>query len=229
MNISIRPPSYNVDVVMCIDKTGSMQPFLGKAKHTAKLLCENFREKMDAESKLVSKFRVKVIGFGDYGIDPEPMLISNFFTLPDDNDAFEAFLNGITAEGGGDAPENALEALAHAIKSDWTEDGDVRRHVTMLFTDTTALELGVRTPTGSTASQLKMPKNLPELGEWWEEMKVSAKRLVVFAPNGYPWDDIAASLENVIYIPITASDGCCEIDFDEVVNALVLSCGAVGQ
>jgi len=218
---------YNVDVVMCIDKTGSMSPILGEVKENAKNFYKKFIEKMEAEKKRVEAFRIKVIGFGDYETDERPMVISRFFSLTDEaeNAEFESFLNSITAEGGGDEPENALEALAHAIKSDWTEDGNVRRHVILMFTDTSALELGKRTVSASGSEQLVMPANIAELGEWWDDMEDRAKRFVLFAPNGYPWDDLSVTWNNVIHTPSVAGTGCEEIDIDEAIRVLVQSMG----
>ena len=217
--------SYNVDIVMCIDKTGSMHPIMSTVKSNALNIYRKFEDAMNAEGKRVEELRIKVIGFGDYGCDARPMMISNFFTLPDENDEFEAFLNGINAEGGGDAPENALEALAHAIKSDWTEDGNVRRHVIMLFTDTSALELGARTNFDNDDERIPMPADLPELGEWWDEMEFKAKRFILFAPNGYPWDDLAVAWENVNVVPSNAGAGCEDVDIDTAIKMLVLSVG----
>ncbi len=216
---------YNVDIVMCIDKTGSMAPILGTVKTNALDIYKKFETAMNNEGKRVEELRIKVIAFGDYDCDTRPMMISRFFTLPEENDEFEAFLNGVNAEGGGDAPENALEALAHAIKSDWTEDGNVRRHVIMLFTDTSALELGVRTNFENDDERMPMPADLAELGDWWDEMESRARRFVLFAPNGYPWDDLAVAWEDVTVVPSAAGTGCEDVDIDTAIEALVRSVG----
>ena len=45
------------------------------------------------------------------------------------------FVNGLIAEGGGDAPESGLEAVALAMNSPWTTAGDRRRQVIVVWTD----------------------------------------------------------------------------------------------
>lgn len=220
---------YNVDIVMCIDKTGSMGEFLAETKRKALTFHTQFVEEMTKKNKRVDELRIKVIGFGDYICDTRPMMISPFFTLPDENAAFEEFVNNINAEGGGDEPENALEALAHAMKSDWTQDGDVRRHVIMLFTDTSALELGARTNFENDDECMAMPANLAELGDWWDEMENRAKRILFFAPNAAPWDDLSLAWDNTVHIPSKAGEGCEEVDMDTAIKQLVNSIGQIAQ
>ena len=221
--------SYAVDVTMCIDKTGSMKDLLEKTKEDAQSIYQKFLDRMEAEDKQVDALRIKVIAFGDYKDDERPMMISKFFNLPDENAEFKAFLDGVTASGGGDAAENSLEALAHAIKNDWTDEGNLNRHVIMFFTDAPALKLGERADTSKDDEQLTMPKDLAELGEWWEEMDYRSKRLIIFAPNGYPWDDLSVAWNNCIHVPSKAGKGCEEVDIDEVVRVLVQSVGTVAE
>ena len=78
---------YCVDIVMCIDATGSMAPILDEVKRNAISFYEKFIESMDENDKEVETLRIKVIAFRDYGVDPEPMVESQFFKLPEDNDA----------------------------------------------------------------------------------------------------------------------------------------------
>ena len=181
--------TYNVDIVMCIDGTGSMAPIIDKVKENALSFYQKFADAMDENDKSVEVLRVKVIVFRDYGCDSEPMKESEFFTLPDQNEQFRAFVNGITAMGGGDIPENALEALALALKSDWTTGGSKRRHAVLMFSDAPALALGERASQSGYPSG--MPKNLAELGAWWEgteqtmgsTYQAKEGRLVAFVPN----------------------------------------------
>ena len=218
--------SYNVDIVMCIDKTGSMTPILGKVKANALSFYDMFIQEMNEKGRSVEALRIKVIAFGDYGCDAQPMISSKFFELPAESSDFEAFINGITAEGGGDEPENALEAIAHAIKSDWTQEGDVRRHVILMFTDTSALDLGARTDFSKDDDPMPMPSSLAELGEWWDEMEDRAKRMVLFAPNASPWDELPLAWQQIIHAPTDSNGGCDEIDIQDAIALLVNSISA---
>ena len=145
---------YNVDIVMCIDATGSMSPIIDEVKGNAISFYQRFVDSMEENDKEVAQLRIKVIVFRDYGCDDEPMVESQFYALPDQNDEFRSFVSSIEAKGGGDGPENALEAIALALKSDWTTGGSKRRHAILVFSDAPALRLGERSGSSSYPSGL---------------------------------------------------------------------------
>lgn len=217
---------YYVDIVMCIDGTASMRPIIDEVKNNALSFYRKFVEAMSEVGKTAEKVRIKVIVFRDYGCDEKPMEESEFFTIPDQEEAFNAFVHGIEAVGGGDLPENALEAIALAIKSDWTTGGSKRRHAIMVFTDAEALPLGERASCPNYPAG--MPADLAELGAWWEGVDQSfpgtyqkkAGRLVVFAPNAYPWADIQAWNR---YWPTysQAGTGLSDLDILQAIDLLV--------
>ena len=220
---------YYVDIVMCIDATGSMSPILNEVKNNALSFYHRFIDAMTEEDKDVAQLRIKVIAFRDYGCDSEPMKESAFFVLPDQNAEFEAFVQGISASGGGDGPENALEAIALALKSDWTTGGTKRRHAVLVFSDAPALDLGARASAGSYPSG--MPKDLAQLGAWWEgtdqelgsTYQPNAGRLVAFVPNANPWCDLQAW--NRFWPAFSnAGTGLEEVDIQAVIDLLVGSC-----
>lgn len=217
---------YNVDLVMCIDGTGSMGKCIDQVKAKALTFSDMFRDAMEEADKTVDKLRVKVIVFRDYGVDAEPMTESKFFTLPDDSVEFSSFVNDIEPSGGGDAPENSLEAIATALKSDWATDGFKQRHAVLMFTDAPALELGAR------ASSPNYPKDLPTdlagLSAWWHgtdqtltsTYRVKAGRLFIFAPNAEPWSSIQTWQRNwTIYSE--AGKGLSDMDLENVIAVMV--------
>jgi len=225
---------YGVDIVMCIDATGSMRPCLDAIKEQALTFYERFDEAMAEEGKYVSNLRIKVIAFRDYGaVHSEAYAAieeSPFFELPEDKEAFRAFVEGIKPKGGGgDGPESGLEALAHALRTDWTNAGLKQRHVVLMFTDAAALPLDKHAdkegyPEG-------MPKDLAELGSWWEgtdqsfvsSYKPKAGRLVVFAPEREPWEAMDA-WNRYWHVRTSAGAGLSDLDMDTVFDLLVGSC-----
>lgn len=217
---------YCVDIVMCIDATGSMAPIINEVKGNALSFYQRFVDAMEESDKEVAELRIKVIVFRDYGCDDEPMVESQFFTLPDQNEDFRAFVSGIEAKGGGDAPENALEAIALALKSDWTVSGSKRRHAILVFSDAPALTLGARA--GAPSYPSGMPADLAQLGAWWEGTDQSlsgsyqpkAGRLVAFVPNAEPWTDLQAWNR---YWPAfsTAGTGLSDVDIQSAIDLLV--------
>ena len=217
---------YYVDIVMCIDATGSMAPIIGEVKDNAISFYQRFIDAMEENDKDVAQLRIKVISFRDYGCDDEPMAVSDFFTLPDQNDEFRAFVNGIEAKGGGDGPENALEAIALALKSDWTTGGSRRRHAVLVFSDAPALALGERA--GSASYPEGMPADIAQLGSWWEgtdqtltsTYQAKAGRLVAFVPNAEPWTELQAWNR---YWPAfsPAGTGLPDVDIQSAIDLMV--------
>ena len=213
---------YSVDIVMCIDGTGSMGHLIEEVKANALTFHEKFQEKMEIEGKGIGTLRIKIIVFRDYARDGEESMVeTKFYTLPDENDEFSTFINSIEAKGGGDIPENGLEAIALALKSDWTTVPGKKRHVVLLFTDAPALALGERA--GESGYPEGMPKDLAELGDWWEgysqnldsSYSVKAGRLVVFAPSASPWTEMEG-WTRYWYQASSAGTGLTEVDMDEV-------------
>ena len=214
---------YYVDIVMCIDGTGSMYPIINEVKNNALSLKQKFIEAMNARGKRVEGLRIKLIIFRDYGCDVKPMEESEFFELDADNGEFIDYVSKINATGGGDDPENALEALALAIKSDWTQSGVVRRHVILMYTDAPALKLGERKD-APFYPVTDMPEDLAELHDWWEgpDMEDRAKRLIIFAPDEAPWSEMV-DWRSTFLIPSRAGAGCGENDIGTCINLLANS------
>ena len=218
--------AYCVDIVMCIDATAAMNPIIDEVKRNADSFYRRFVDSMEENAKEVSQLRVKVIAFRDYGCDTEPIVESDFYTLPDQNDAFTSFVNYITATGGGDGPENALEAIALALKSDWTTEGTFRRHVVLVFSDAPALPLGERSVSPFYPSDL--PANFAQLSAWWEgtdqtfvsNFQPRFGRLVAFVPEAEPWTEMLAWNR---YWPAfsPAGSGLQEVDIQSAIDLLV--------
>lgn len=137
-----------LDIAMCIDSTGSMQPTLDAVKTNAIGFYDNLNAQLTAKG--MSAFplvRVRMIYFKDYGGfgassggvtlpgDPDPMYASAFFSLPDQSGNFNAFASPQVAYGGGDTPESGLECLNTAIESVWIKPGEVPAGFTQPVTD----------------------------------------------------------------------------------------------
>lgn len=222
---------YGVDIVMCIDATGSMRPIIEEVKENALNFCTKFHESMDANGKNVASLRIKVIAFRDYGCDgSRAMEESDFFVLPEQNEAFRSYVMGINAAGGGDEPENALEAMALAMRSDWAMGDGKHRHVILVFTDASAVSLGDTARMSNPAYPADMPSSLAELGDMWagESQELAgmpdprSQRLVLFAPKVSPWTDIQI-WDKVWTCFSMAGGGLEEVDTDLAIQLLVNS------
>ena len=213
--------AYHVDIVLCIDATGSMAPIINKVKESALSFYQKFVDEMEKKLKSVQQLRMKVIVFRDYGVDSEPMTESKFFVLDEEKEEFKNYVNSIEAIGGGDEAESSLEAIALAMKSDWVKTGSVRRHVIILYSDAPALPLGTHKDKPGYPSD--MPANLAELHERWEEQdrEKRAKRMLIFAPGVEPWTNML--WDQVFHTPSKAGGGCDDTDIETCISMLVNS------
>jgi hypothetical protein len=218
-----RSLTYAVDIVFCIDVTGSMTPIIDAVKTNALRFYNDVQSNLTAKGKNVDELRVRVVAFRDFGADGEAALQeSPFYELPAEQSAFRDFVNGLVAEGGGDAPESGLEAVALAMTSPWTTRGDRRRQVIVVWTDQPAQPLSpaVLPP----ALRERVPADFSALTDMWEDpqgpLGSSSKRLILFAPDGPGWSDISGVWENVVHHPSQAGGGLSDVDYGTIVDSI---------
>lgn len=225
---------YDVDIVMCIDATASMGPFLNLVKSQALNLYGDIKRKMEKElvtPKYIDQLRVRVIVFRDYLEDKEnAMLTSDFFCLPEQAEEFETLVRSIQPMGGGDLPEDGLEALAYAMKSKWNvNSSNKRRQIIIVWSDDGTHNLGY----GNSAANYprKMPKTFAELTEWWGYaqcpgiMDNESKRLLIYAPAKEWWTTIAENWNNTLLFASQAGKGLDHLTYDEILSAIAQSIG----
>jgi hypothetical protein len=222
-SLASRGLNYSVDLVFAIDVTGSMNPILDAVKANALGFYDDVQTNLTAKGKNVAQLRVRVVAFRDLYADGDAAIEeSPFFTLPDERSRFSEFVGGLRAEGGGDAPESGLEAVALAINSPWTRIGDRRRQVIVVWTDQPAHPLDAAATPADLASRI--PADFSALTDAWEDeqgvMGASSKRLILFAPDGPGWSDISAVWENVVHNPSTAGGGLSEVDYGTIIDSI---------
>ena len=215
--------SYAVDIVFCIDVTGSMTPIIDKVKANALRFYDDVQTNLTDKGKNVDELRVRVLAFRDFKADGAAALQeSPFYPLPTSQEDFADFVNGLVAEGGGDAPESGLEAVALAINSSWTTSGDRRRQVIVVWTDQPAQPLDASVLPSELAS--RVPADFSALTDLWENeqgpMGASSKRLILFAPDGPGWSDISGVWENVVHHPSQAGGGLSDVDYGTIVDSI---------
>lgn len=173
----------SVDVVMCIDYTGSMSGIINTVKENAMSFYDSFKAKCDSKGIGLTGLTAQVIGFQDINVDGDDWFRqSPTYQLPEQREEFNAFVGNIYAMGGGDTPESGLEALDAAFsKSDWGVDDGYHRQVVILWTD--APYLVGEAYTALTVEDIKAK---------WDAMP-TGRRMVLFAPtecydsNGGSW------------------------------------------
>jgi hypothetical protein len=215
--------SYAVDIVFCIDVTGSMDPIIDAVKTNALRFYDDVQSNLVAKGKNVDELRVRVVAFRDLAADGEAAIQeSPFYRLPDDRSAFSGFVDGLVAEGGGDAPESGLEAVALAVNSQWTSRGDRRRQVVVVWTDQPANPLDPALVPADLQS--RVPGDFSALTDLWEDTQgrlgASSKRLILFAPDGPGWSDISSVWENVVHHPSQAGGGLSDVDYGTIIDSI---------
>lgn len=238
---------YNVDIVMCIDATGSMGSLLDTVKKNALKFYGDLTSAMAEKGKYVEELRVRVIAFRDYLADGDnAMLATDFYSLPAEEKEFEQLVSSLKPFGGGDDEEDGLEALAYAIKSDWTK-GPHSRHVIVVWTDDATHKLGFgRDPENgrylvdskTSFDQVKenarkyptkMAKDFAELSDWWGDverpglMNQYAKRLLIYAPEVKYWNSISDQWDQVLHFTSEAGKGLRELDYGEIIQTIANS------
>lgn len=165
-------PVYNVDVVMCVAASENMLSLARQYARTLRQKADDYFENGQLIGggrieRQIGDFRVRVIAFGDYACNGEnTMQESDFFDLnaPGQQAAFERHVDAIVPMCSARRPNNALEAVALALRSQWTEvGGRYRRHIVMLLTDAPALALQDPACTAAPGYPEGMPADWGEL------------------------------------------------------------------
>lgn len=218
---------YHLDMVFCIDVTGSMTPVIELVKEKVRKFPHDLKDALAVNKKLINTFRIRVIAFRDFANDSDALIASDFFTVEPSTDLakFESFVNGLSASGGGDEPESALEALGIAQASDWTHEGDKQRHVIVMFTDASAHKLESRVGEVPSAYRDQVPASLDELTDRWDgnqavRLKKPARRLVVFGPDAYPWNVIGDAWGQTVWLPSQAGKGLEDVEYKTILDTL---------
>src|SRR4051794_6136845 len=108
------PARPKVEVVFCLDTTGSMGGLIDGAKQKVWAICNQI-----AGGKPTPDLRVGLVAYRDRGDD----YVTKVTDLTGDLDAVHGELKKFTANGGGDAPESVNQALDDAVnKVKWSTD-----------------------------------------------------------------------------------------------------------
>ncbi len=228
-----------IDIIFCIDGTGSMTPFLDKIKKNAVKFHQDLAFEMTSNfNSNIDELNVKTIVFRDYEADENAMCISEWYDLTaGDTELFEKHLDGIVAEGGADIPENGLEALYFAMTADWKSIGSNDRQIIVLFTDADAKPIGenVTRPDGT---KVEMVDETGLLSTWSGiipsivsqsdfRLKERAKRLIMYAPADSKYADLNSKLNRSQFNPTHMDAGMREFDFSAIIKIIAASASAM--
>ncbi len=214
--------TYDIDIVFCIDVTGSMSPIIDEVKSRIREFPILLQKGMESIHKTLGNLRVKLIPFRDLNYDTDAISETGFFSLPEEIDQLQKVIDSLDPHGGGDNPESALDAIALAMKSQWCKTGWKKRHIIVVFTDASAIPLdeGIHLD--------GIPKNLSELEDWWlngvpgGSLDTQSERLILFAPNEEVWNFMGSGYA-VLFYPSQAGHGLKEFEMGKIASRIARS------
>jgi len=199
-----------MDIVICLDATGSMESCIEQLKSNLSAFITNLTTRSGSQ-QIVPDWRARLIYFRDLDADSEAMVGFDFVNSEEE---LRQQINQVRAVGGGDDPESILDAIYTAIaKSDWREGV---LHAVIAFTDAppkeklhqTTVEEGEDTSVGNIINRFTADKY---------------SRLWVFCPS----HDIYKELESIPRSNITYVDsqgdvyeGLKNLDFNKLLQEL---------
>jgi hypothetical protein len=222
--------TYSIDIVLVIDATGSMAAFIDTVKRSARRLYQDIDLSLRSMSKRVDELRIRVVVFRDFyqrNLSTASILEGTaFFRLPRELEQFARYIGKIEpTRPDMDGRANGLEALAEAINSQWVHEGSKRRQIVAVWTDGGAYPLDYRQTSRPVGYPSGMPSDLDELTDMWEAggLDPSAKRLILYAPDVYPWTNIANNWENTLHYAARAGEGLSGADYTQIITSLTQS------
>ena len=222
---------YHIDIVLCIDCSGSMSSVIESLKNDICNIPKDLNRALDQKSKELHELRIRIVAFRDLNDDLNAIKASTFFVVEPQRDTtdFELFLNQLSVGGGDqDEPESGLEALAIALDSDWTDKGDRQRHLVVMFTDASAHKLEDRIGAIPSAFTEVVPADINGLTDNWDggqavKLKKAARRLIIFGPDAYPWNEISDAWGQTVYLPSQAGKGLEDVEYSTILDTVANS------
>ena len=216
----------HVDIVLCIDGTGSMRKTLEAVKAGAISFHPLLQKKCEEHGKMIDAVRIRLIYFGDLARDGNKALIAtDFFRMPGQDKEYEAAVKGLSLCDGGDTPESGLEAVSIAINSPWETGEGVNRQLVTVWTDASAHPIhtvGLSNPLYPKVA----PASFAELSAQWELNAKGAdgeivRHILLVTPLEEPWNEIKNSWSGALFREYDSSTaGNVEIMLDKIADAL---------
>ena len=220
----------NIDIVFCIDGTGSMRPIMDDIKENAIRFYGEVVEECYAHGASVAALRVKLLIFRDYESEGGDAIIeSPFYELPSDDDLFADFLKTVVPGGGAGKGACGYEALHYAFRSEFVS-APKDRQIIVLISDTYPRPLPKRSRKGYYPGDMSTEEEL--INTWTGAipdpevtMTPRGRRLIFFAPGETDYRLLAGKLKGAIFVPVAKEKGLRDTDFSSIVKVIAASAG----
>ena len=207
----MQDPVYFVDIVFAIDLTVSMQPYIDKIKKCVCNYGTYFIERAKKINREIRQMRVRVLGFRDFYSDGfDAIEKSRTFIIPEEQDAFISYVNGLSLMGGGNGYSNSLEALSIAMSTDWNNPIAPfykERDFIILFTCNDAYPIEKGTECENPFYPKYAPYKYPDLVAKWDSISnldFGKKNLLVYTPDNIVHQKIEEDFPYSFFSPITS-------------------------
>lgn len=201
----------NVEIVFCLDLTTTVTEQL---KPFFESLFNNINDCLKHKNKLpLEKIKIKLVGFGDIK-NNQNIKESRFFSLPDESNELLNEIDKFTPEKILSGYVNALNGLMSAMGSEWEPPlciTEKKRNIIVVITENTTYT----TEKSYIIENFETEElfSLYEICDAWQgagplgyydrlsdyRMDAIAKRLLLYTPDEFPWDDLLESLEYSIH------------------------------
>ena len=238
----------DVDIVFVVDATASMRPIWNMLEESVTFFSERIKEYAEESSmRKIGRIRIKVVWFKDFYYCADVAYgESLFFEMQAEKEKLKDYMVNVNISSSGHEAKSALEALSMAMRSDFTQGGTFRRHFIVLFTDAPAHPFedynAFSSQQGKNGCRVTMypdhmPQNLKEFIDIWNlyenlesqkalgldefttKLDMTGRRLVLVAPETYPWDKMEYEMDRLVRMDLNSGNGC-GLNMDEVCKVI---------
>ena len=187
------PFTYNVDISFCLDISASSEQLIAIFSQWIITFDESFKFLMASKGKTVHQLRIRLITFNCPNEFQSSLVSSDFLSTSTQQKYVSNILRNIKCSGTVNC-NVTLDALTEAMHSEWTAQGERQRHQIVVITS-------------ANDHVSNTTYNLDEMTDLWEgvtksQLHSASRRLIMFAPDSYPWSEIEDSWPQTVFLPM---------------------------
>jgi len=201
--------TFHIDIVFCVDVAMGPTTSLDWVRTRVLSFGPDLIERMAHQGRVASHIRGRIVIFDSCGTDASSVRETPFYTLlpAEQTGEFTDSVSKFVARNSGEADSSVgLQALSAAIDSDWVGDGDIRRHIILMFANNSIHSSDDDAESSPSQTTTTARTSVSHLMQRWEhglenKLQPHAKRLVLLAPDISPWAVIGDSWSKTVFLP----------------------------
>ena len=209
--------SYYVEISLCIDCLHEMCGSFDVSCENILELWAIFCSQAEKRGKNIKKLRLNIILFGNRYLGS---VLSPSFTIPDQINSLCDFIKLYSFHKHTEYTEsNWLTPMKYSM--------DIDRNITKDYEAETDTNKHLWLQAFILSDKEYLSAQIDELSDIWHDGIMSkivkgdrhfARKLVLFAPDVYPWNEVGMIFSNCIHHPVKIANGLREIDFETIVK-----------